>query len=123
MASNFHAWRALGGGVAVNLPSMEAALAVALLQDPELDRHAGAGHAIDITRIELVYLALPAFVRQSHLFPAIQVEGEVAKSKLGDAFNFARFHHVVPPEDYAKAGLHGQYLTVNPDGIAPCGAQ
>ena len=102
---------------------MAAALAVALLQDPELDRHAEAGHAIDITRIELVYLALPAFMRQSHLVPAIQVEGEVAKGKLGEAFNFARFHPVVPPEDYAKAGLNGQYLTVNPDGIAPRGAQ
>ena len=119
MAGVFHAWRPLSAAVAVKLPSLEAALAVALLQDPELDRHAEAGHKVEITKLELVYLALPAFMRQSHLFPAIQVEGEVAKGRLGEGFRFARFHHVVPPEAYAEAGLHGPYLTVNPDGIAP----
>jgi hypothetical protein len=119
MAGVFHAWRPLGDAATVKLPSLEEALSVALLQDPELDRHAEAGHAVVITKLELVYLALPAFMRQSHLFPAIQVEGEVAKGRLGDAFNFARFHHVVSPEAYAAVGLHGQYLTMNPDGIAP----
>lgn len=119
VAGLFHAWRALGEAVAVKLPSLEAALSVALLQDPELDRYAAAGHVIQIHLLELVYLALPAFMRQSHLFPVIQVEGEVAKGKLGDAFNFARFHHVVPPADYAAADLHGAYLSLNPDGITP----
>lgn len=119
VAGVFHAWRALGEAVAVKLPSLEAALSVALLQDPELDRYAEAGHVIQINQLELVYLALPAFMRQSHLFPVIQVEGEVAKGKLGDAFNFARFHHVVPPGDYAAAGLYGPYLSLNPDGITP----
>jgi hypothetical protein len=119
LAGIFHAWRALGDAATVKLPSLEEALAVALLQDPELDRHAEAGHGVVITKLDLVYLALPAFMRQSHLFPVIQVEGEVAKGRLGEAFNFARFHHVVPPQAYASAGLHGPYLTMNPDGIAP----
>lgn len=74
---------------------------MALLQDPQLDRHAEAGHAIEITRMELVYLPLPAFMRQSHLFPAIQLEDELAKGSLGDAFSVARLHHAVPPATYA----------------------
>lgn len=119
IAGVFHAWRQPGTAVAVKLPSLEAALAVALLQDPELDRFAESGHAVELTRLELVYLALPAFMRQSHLFPVIQVEGEVGKGKLGEGFRFARFHHVVSPQTYAEAGLHGAYLTLNPDGIAP----
>lgn len=118
MAGVFHAWRPLGHAVAVKLPSLEAALGVALLQDPELDRYAEAGHRIEVTQLELVYLALPAFMRQSHLFPAIQVEGEVLKGRLGEGFRFGRFHHVAPPAAYAEAGLHGAYLSVNPDGIA-----
>jgi hypothetical protein len=119
MAGVFHAWRPLGEQVEIKMPSIEAAFDVALLHDPELDRYAQAGHAIAITRLELVYLALPAFMRQSHLFPVFQVEGEVAMGKLGQAFNFGRFHHVVPAKDYEAAGLHSPYLAMNPDGISP----
>ncbi len=119
IAGVFHAWRQPGSAIAVKLPSLEAALDVALLQDPELDRYAEAGHAVEITQLELVYLALPAFMRQSHLFPVVQVEGEVGKGKLGEGFRFARFHHVAPPKTYADAGLHASYLMLNPDGITP----
>lgn len=119
IAGVFHAWRPLGSAVPVRLPSLEAALAVGLLQDPELDRRAAAGHSVEITRLDLVYLALPAFMRQGHLFPALQIEGEVGKGGLGDGFNFARFHHAAPAAAYAEAGLHGPYLSLNPDGIAP----
>jgi hypothetical protein len=118
-AGIFHAWRPLGAAVPVKLPTLEAALAVGLLPDPELDRYAAAGHRVEITRLELVYLALPAFMRQGQLFPALQVEGEVAKGPLGDGFAFARFHHAAPPAAYAEAGLHGPYLSLNPDGIVP----
>ena len=72
-----------------------------------------------MTRIELVYLALPAFVRQGHLFPAFQVEGKVSEGKRGAAFNFGRLHHAAPPAAYAAADLAGPYLMANPDGIKP----
>ena len=119
LAGVFHAWRPLGEAVEIKMPTLEASFDVALLHDPELERYAQAGHAITITRLELVYLALPAFMRQSHLFPVFQVEGEVAKGKLGEAFNFGRFHHVVSPKDYEAAGVYGPYLSMNPDGISP----
>ena len=50
------------------------ALAVGLLTDPELDRHSASacGHKIELTRLELVYLALPALMSRSHLCPAFR---------------------------------------------------
>ena len=115
----FHAWRNLGQATTVKLPSIEKALGVGLLSDPELNLYHQAGHELRITRLELVYLALPAFMRQSHLFPAFQVEGQVSEGKNGIGFNFARFHHAAPPSAYNAAGLVGPYLTINPDGIKP----
>jgi hypothetical protein len=115
----FHAWRIPGRATAVKLPPIDQALGVGLLTDPELDLYHAAGHKIQITRLELVYLALPAFLRQSQLFPAFQVEGRVSEGKRGIAFDFARFHHAVPPSTYAAADLVEPYLTINPDGITP----
>jgi hypothetical protein len=119
----FHAWRPLGKDTALKLPTLEEALGVAFLTDPELDRYSAAGHKIQITRLEFVYLALPAFLRQSHLFPAFQVEGIVSEGKLGIGFHFGRFHHAAPPKAYAAANLYGTYLAVNPDGISPTAAR
>jgi hypothetical protein len=119
----FHAWRPLGKDTALKLPVLEEAMGVGLLTDPELDRYSAAGHQIQITRLEFVYLALPAFLRQSHLFPALQVEGIVSEGKLGISFHFGRFHHAAPPKAYAAAKLYGPYLTVNPDGISPTAAR
>lgn len=119
----FHAWRGLGKGTDLKLAGLEEALAVGLLTDPELDRYSAAGHKIQLTRLELVYLALPAFLRQSHLFPAFQIEGVVSEGKLGIGFHFGRFHHAAPARAYAACGLFGSYLTVNPDGIAPTEAR
>jgi hypothetical protein len=119
----FHAWRTLGKGTVLKLPSIEAALGVGLLTDPELDRYNSAGHKIQISRLELVYLALPAFTRQGYLFPALQIEGTVSEGKLGISFHFARFHHAAPPRAYAAAKLYGPYLTINPDGISPSNAR
>jgi hypothetical protein len=113
----FHCWRPLGSARPVKVPAIEEALGVGLLTDPELVRYGRAGHTIRITRLDFVYLALPAFVRQSHLFPAFQIEGSVSKGELGAAFDFARYHHAVPPRNYAAADLFGPYLSVNPDGI------
>jgi hypothetical protein len=119
----FHAWRNLGGGTAIKLPVIEEALGAGVLTDPELDRYAAAGHKIQITRLEFVYLALPAFMRQSHLFPAFQIEGTVSEGKLGIAFHFGRFHHAAPPGAYAAANLYGTCLAVNPDGISAADAR
>ena len=115
----FHVWRTLGSARSVTLPSIEQALGVGVLVDPELELYGKAGHTIQVRRIDLVYLALPAFLQQSHLFPAFQLEGEVSEGKRGAGFRFARYHHAVPPKAYAAAGLYGPSLSVNPDGIAP----
>lgn len=123
IAGVFHAWRLPGKGTEIKLPVLEEALGVGLLTDPELDRYSAAGHKILITRLEFVYLALPAFVRQSHLFPAFQIEGVVSEGKLGISFHFGRYHHVLPPKVYAAAKLYGPYLSTNPDGIKPAGTR
>jgi len=114
----FHAWRTVGEARDVELPDIETSLGVGLLVDPELVPYHDAGHKIRITRLELVYLALPAFMRQTHLTPAFQVEGEVSKGRRGAGFNFGRFHHAVPPRAFAAADLFGPNLSVNPDGIS-----
>jgi hypothetical protein len=115
----FHAWRPLGDGTAVKMLPLEEALGTGLLTDAELDRYSAAGHRIQITRLELVYLGLPAFMRQTHLFPAFQIEGTVSEGKLGIMFHFARYHHAAPARAYADAGVYGSYLAANPDGIGP----
>jgi hypothetical protein len=115
----FHAWRNLRGARTVKLPPVEQALGVGLLSDPELELYRKAGHTIRVIRLDFAYLALPAFMRQSHLFPAFQVEGAVSRGKRGAGFNFARYHHAAPPKAYAAADLYGPYLSANPDGIAP----
>jgi hypothetical protein len=115
----FHVWRTLGQPTTVKLPGVEQALAVGLLSDPELGLYHAAGHTIKITRLDFGYLALPAFMRQSHLFPAFQIEGHVSEGKRGIAFNFGRYHHAAPPAAYTSADLAGPYLMVNPDGITP----
>lgn len=119
----FHAWRNIGKTTPVRLTTIEEALGVGVLTDPELDQYRTAGHRIQITRLELVYLALPAFMRQSQLFPAFQVEGTVSEGPRGISFHFGRFHHAVPPQAYAAADLYGPYLTVNPDGISSLAAR
>jgi hypothetical protein len=119
VAGAYHGWRPLGAAKEVKLPAFEEALSVALLHDPELDQHAASGGTVTVTQIELVYLALPVFMRQSHLFPVLQVEGVAEGKKPGEEFHFARYHHAVPPAAYAAADLHGAWLALNPDGIAP----
>jgi hypothetical protein len=113
----FHAWRSVGEGHAVRLPKLEEALGVGLLDDPELTTYHERGHKVSVTRLELGYLALPAFMSQRHLFPAFQVEGAVSEGERGEGFRFGRFHHAAPPKAYARADMNGWYLSVNPDGI------
>ncbi len=118
-AGIFHSWRPLGKATTLKLGSLEQALAVGLLNDPELDAYSKAGHKILITKLDFVYMALPAFVRQNHLFPMFQVEGVVSEGKLGISFHFGRYHHAAPPRAYAAADMYAPYLSMNPDGISP----
>jgi len=115
----FHAWRTIGETSKLAMASLEESLGVGVLADPELEQYSLAGHRIQVSRLELVYLALPAFVRQSHLFPVFQVEGIVSEGPKGISFHFGRFHHAAPPKAYAAANAYGPYLTMNPDGISP----
>ncbi|QPF74725.1 hypothetical protein G8A07_18575 [Roseateles sp. DAIF2] len=119
-AGIFHAWRPLGREQKLQLPgTVEEALGVGLLTDPQLEKYSAAGHKIQIDKLELVYLALPVFTQQTHLFPAFQIEGQVSEGKLGIGFFFGRYHHVASPKAYAAADLYGACLSANPDGIAP----
>jgi hypothetical protein len=115
----FHAFRRPLQSTALSLLPVDEALGVGVLSDPELNLYHAAGHQIQITRLDFVYLALPAFMRQTHLIPAFQVEGKVSEGERGIAFGFARFHHAAPPKAYASADIVGSYLTMNPDGIGP----
>jgi hypothetical protein len=119
IAGAFHVWRTPGKAASVKLGSLDTALAVGLLSDPELGYYRAAGHKIQITRLDFCYLALPAFMRQSHLFPAFQIEGTVSRGKRGEAFAFGRFHHAASPKAYAAADVFGPHLATNPDGIRP----
>jgi hypothetical protein len=114
----FHAWRPIGDKTALAMSTLEEALGVGLLADPELEDFKMGGHRIQITRLELVYLALPAFMRQAYLFPAFQIEGVVSEGQKGISFHFGRFHHAAPPRAYAAVNAHGPSLMMNPDGIS-----
>lgn len=115
----FHAWRPISGAGKLAMTSLEEALGIGLLADPELEQYSIAGHRIQVSRLELVYLALPVFMRQTHLFPMFQVEGVVSEGPKGIRFHFGRFHHAATPRAYADAGAFASYLTANPDGISP----
>ena len=111
LTSTFHSWREIVGDRKIKLPSFESMLHVGLLNDPELIKYHSPGKHIEITRLEFGYLALPAFIRQSYLFPALQVEGTVPKGeKNPEYFHFGRYFHVIKPEDYAKVNVYADYL-------------
>ncbi len=106
----FHVWRDFEGSRRLLLPAVQAALDGGLLRDPELVKYHELGHSIRITRLDLIYYALPAFDHQAFLFPAFQVEGTVIDPKSESEFDFGRFHHVAPPANYEAAGARAHYL-------------
>lgn len=102
----FHAWRPIAGDVVLPLAPLEEALGVGLLQDAELALYRERGYRIEISHLIFAYMALPATVRQTYLFPAFQIEGRVCDPAEGtDEFVFARFHHAASPERYQEAGV------------------
>jgi len=107
----FHAWRDIIGAREVKMQSIEDALKVGLLEDPELISYHKRGHRIEIVRIRLGYLALPVFVQQSHLFPAFEVQGVVHDSEdKRRSFSFGKYCHAASPEQYVKTGVAASYL-------------
>lgn len=113
MIGLFHAWRPVVGSTKLSMTPVEDALAVGLLQDPELGLYRERGHRIEITHLAFAYLALPATVRQTYLFPVFQVEGRVHNpddEEEGDGFFFGRYHHAAGPDQYHKADVFADYL-------------
>ena len=111
ISANLHAWRPIAKGKQVEIGSMESVLDAGLLHDPELDQYKDSASAIDIDSISFGYCALPVFIRQKFLFPAIQVEGTVhlRDSKL-ESFHFGRNFHILKPGVYSKLGFYADYL-------------
>jgi hypothetical protein len=109
MTGVFHAWRPVAGRSKLELGSVEAALAAGLLSDPELALFRRRGQKVRITRLDLRYLALPAFTAQRHLFPVFQVEGE---TWTRDEFKlrFGKFVPAASADQYAKSGAFAHYL-------------
>ena len=112
MTGAFHSWRDVLGATAVQMPPPEAILDVGLTKDQELALYHEKGSQIELTVVDLVYYAMPAFAFQELVFPALRVVGRVFElSEEGkEGFEFARFFHATPPEAYAEAGLFADYL-------------
>jgi hypothetical protein len=107
----FHAWRDITGARELKMQSVESALRVGLLQDPELISYHKQGNKVEISRISLGYCALPAFLHQSHLFPAFEVEGIVHnREEKSRSFRFGKYYHAAGPRQYAKAEVVASYL-------------
>ena len=107
----FHAWRPITGKVSLTLTPVQDALGIGLLQDPELVEYHARGYRVEITHLEFGYMALPATVRQTYLFPAFEAEGRAFHPYgKGDEFFFGRHHHAASPEQYSKAGAFADYL-------------
>jgi hypothetical protein len=111
MTGMFHAWRPISKKIGLTMSPVQDALGVSLLQDPELVEYRKRGYRLEVTRLEFGYMALPATVRQTYLFPAFEVEGRAFHpDRKGDEFFFGRHHHAASPEQYGKAGAFADYL-------------
>ena len=107
----FHTWRPISNKIGLTMAPVQDALGVGLLQDPELVEYRKRGYRLEVTRLEFGYMALPATVRQTYLFPAFEVEGRAFHpDRKGDEFFFGRHHHAASPEQYQKAGAFADYL-------------
>jgi hypothetical protein len=111
VVGGLHVWRSPGKGRQIEMPSVEEALSVGLLQDPELLRYSKKGGKITVTRLAFGYMALPAMMQQLYLFPVFDVQGKVTleDDKLG-YFLFSSYHHAASAASYKKADLYAPYL-------------
>lgn len=111
VVGGLHVWRFPSKGRQIQMPSVEEALSVGLLQNPELVRYSKKGAKITVTRLEFGYMALPAMMQQCYLFPVFDVQGKVTlpDDKLG-YFLFSGYHHAASAASYKKADLYAPYL-------------
>ncbi|MGH6920440.1 MAG: hypothetical protein ACREJ0_22365, partial [Geminicoccaceae bacterium] len=101
----FHAWRPITNKIGLTMTPVQDALGVGLLQDPELVEYRKRGYRLEISHLEFGYMALPATVRQTYLFPTFEIEGRAFHpDRKEDEFFFGRYHHAASPEQYQKAG-------------------
>lgn len=111
----FHVWRTPGAARKMEMPGVEEAIASGLLVDREMSVFQKQGRQISISRLELCYLALPAFMEQGTLFPAFQVEGMASAppttsgERMQPVF-FAKFVQAATTKHYAKVGVFAHYL-------------
>lgn len=111
MTGMFHVWRPISNKIGLTMTPVQDALGVGLLQDPELVEYHKRGYRLEISHLEFGYMALPAPVRQTYLFPVFEVEGRASHpDRKGDEFFFGRYHHAASPEQYGKAGVFADYL-------------
>ena len=107
----FHAWRPITNKIGLTMTPVQDALGVGLLQDPELVEYRKRGYRLEISHLEFGYMALPATVRQTYLFPTFEIEGRAFHpDRKEDEFFFGRYHHAASPEQYQKAGAFADYL-------------
>lgn len=114
MVGAFHAWRDTVDARPVSMRPSEAALDVALAKDEELGLYHERGHRIELTAVDLVYYTLPVFEFQELVFPALRVVGSVFEEleRGNEGFEFARFFHATPAEEYARSDLFADYLAM-----------
>jgi hypothetical protein len=115
MAGIYHAWRDVVKEHRIRAVSAEAALEFWWRGDREILGSLRRGARVEITTVELVHYARSPSKVQDYLFPAFRVVGSIldGKDRLEGA-EFARFCHIVPPQEYAKANLYADTLMIRP---------
>ena len=109
----YHAWRKITESKKIKMIGIEEALEGALAQDRELAVYHKRDALIRISKVDLVYMTLPAHKFQDYIFPALRTIGAVIPErgeKKQDGFEFAKFYNALPAEHYAKADLYADYL-------------
>lgn len=111
MTGIYHAWRDIQDARDIEMIGIEEALERTVAQDRELVLYHEKQHSIKLTRVDLVYFALPPFNYQEYVFPSLRVVGSViSEENKREGFEFARFYNAAPPRSYAKADLYADYL-------------
>ena len=106
----FHAWRELLNSKKIELPATEESLASGFLKDPELMLYHKRGQKVEVSRLDFGYYSMPAFSKQSYLFPVFEVEGSIIHPNEESRSYFLKHHHAIPPKLYKKVNARAYYL-------------